>query len=239
MARIEEFEDHCWKDVIDADTVSVYSNYRRETRVGDKPALLAIDLYRLVYEGGPRPPVETTPKHYNTCGKFAHDAIEPTKRLLAAARRAKLPIFYCTQETRPQNRPWGVGSTRHTVKIPPEMYQIYHEFAPQPEDVIITKQRASIFQGTPLLSHLNFLGVKSLIVCGESTSGCVRASCVDAYSVGFHVSLVEECTYDRSELIHKVNLFDLHHKYVDVMKVDEVVGHLNGAAKPATPLAAE
>ena len=231
MARIEDFEDHCWADVIDADTISVYSNYRRETRVGDKPAVLAIDLYRLVYEGGPRPPVETTPQHYNTCGHFAYDAIEPTKRLLAAARRAKLPIFYCTQETRPQNRPAGVGSTRIHRKIDPAMHEIYHEFKPHPEDVIITKQRASIFQGTPLVSHLNYLGIKSLIVCGESTSGCVRASCVDAYSIGFHVALVEECTYDRSALIHKVNLFDLHHKYVDVIKVDEVVDHLDATAE--------
>jgi maleamate amidohydrolase len=238
MARIEDFEDHCWADVIDADTVSVYSNYRRETFVGQKPALLAIDLYRLVYEGGPRPPVETTPQHYNTCGHFAYDAIGPTKRLLAAARRAKVPIFYCTQETRPQNRPWGVNSTRIARKIPPDMFDIYHEFAPQPEDVIITKQRASIFQGTPLVSHLNYLGIKSLIVCGESTSGCVRASCVDAYSVGFHVSLVEECTFDRSAIIHKVNLFDLHHKYVDVMKLDEVVAHLDKSAKK-TSIAAE
>src|SRR5262249_40222552 len=234
MARIENFEDHCWKDVIDADTVSVYSNYRRATFVGDKPAVLAIDLYRLVYEGGPRPPVETTPQHYNTCGHFAYQAIGPTKKLLAAARRAKLPIFYCTQETRPQNRPWGVGSTRIVRHIPPEMFAIYHEFTPEPEDVIITKQRASIFQGTPLVSHLNFLGIKSLIVCGESTSGCVRASCVDAYSLGFHVSLIEECTYDRSAIIHKVNLFDLHHKYVDVMKLDEVVAHLDGLTPKAS-----
>jgi maleamate amidohydrolase len=238
MARIEDFEDHCWSDVIDADTINVYSNYRRETFVGEKPALLAIDLYRLVYEGGPRPPVETTPQHYNTCGHFAYDAIGPTKRLLAAARRAKIPIFYCTQETRPQNRPWGVNSTRIARKIPPDMFEIYHEFVPQPEDVIITKQRASIFQGTPLVSHLNYLGIKSLIVCGESTSGCVRASCVDAYSVGFHVSLVEECTFDRSAIIHKVNLFDLHHKYVDVMKLDEVVAHLDTSANK-TSMAAE
>ena len=66
---------------------------------------------------------------------------------------------------------------------------------------------------------------QSLIVCGESTSGCVRASVVDAYSSGFHVSIVEECTYDRAELTHKVNLFDLHHKYADVMHLDEVVAH--------------
>ena len=79
----------------------------------------------------------------------------------------------------------------------------------------------------------------ALPIC-ESTSGCVRASTVDAYSNGFHVSIVEECTYDRSELIHKVNLFDLHHKYVDVMHLDEVESQLDRiAAKPSTLQAAE
>ena len=76
------------------------------------------------------------------------------------------------------------------------------------------------------------LGVQSLIVCGESTSGCVRASVVDGYSNGFHLCLVEECTYDRAELTHKVNLFDLHHKYADVMHVDEVVAHLDATRLP-------
>ena len=127
----------------------------------------------------------------------------------------------------PQNRPKGAVSTRQRIAVPPDGYAIYHEFTPQPEDVIITKQRASIFQGTPLSSHLSLLGIQSLIVCGESTSGCVRASAVDGYSSGFHVSLVEECTFDRAELTHKVNLFDLHHKYVDVMHLDEVVAHLD------------
>jgi len=109
-------------------------------------------------------------------------------------------------------------------------YDIYREFTPQDSDIVIRKQRASVFQGTPLVSHLTMLGVSSLVVCGESTSGCVRASCVDAYSNGFHVSLVEECTFDRAELTHKVNLFDLHHKYIDVMHVDEVIAHLNRLA---------
>jgi maleamate amidohydrolase len=72
--------------------------------------------------------------------------------------------------------------------------------------------------------------VRTVIVCGESTSGCVRASAVDAYSHGFHVVLVEECCFDRSLLSHKVNLFDLHHKYADVMKVGEVVAHLEAGA---------
>ena len=74
------------------------------------------------------------------------------------------------------------------------------------------------------------MGVDSLIVCGESTSGCVRASVVEGYSYGYHMTVVEECTFDRSMLSHKVNLFDLHHKYADVMKVEEVLTHLKKMA---------
>ena len=87
-----------------------------------------------------------------------------------------------------------------------------------------------MFFGTPLVAHLTQLGVQTLIICGESTSGCVRATAVDAYSFGFHVVLVEECCFDRSILSHKVNLFDMHHKYTDVMHVDEVIAHLDGLA---------
>jgi len=244
MASKEEFEDHCWKDVMSADDMKLYAPYARETFVGPSVAFLAIDLYNAVYRGGPGKPVDLDPQYPNSCGMFAHRAIEPTKRLFAAVRRAGLQVFYCTQETRPNNRPMGAVSTRRKMALPSEAvenYGIYHEFTPQPEDVIITKQRASIFQGTPFLSHLNLLGVRSLIVCGESTSGCVRASTVDAYSNGFHVSIVEECTYDRSELIHKVNLFDLHHKYVDVMHLDDVESHLERLVtdRPSSLQAAE
>ena len=229
MTSIDRFEDHCWKDVVPEADMKLYSFWRRETFVGPRPALLAIDLYDLVYRGGPHSPYELDPQFPNTCGIFAHRAIEPTKRLFAAARSAGIPIFYCTQDTRPNNRPQGAVSTRSSRPRPgPDAFAIYHEFAPQPSDVVIYKQRASIFQGTPLRSHLSLLGIQSLIVCGESTSGCVRASVVDGYSSGFHVSLVEECTYDRAELTHKVNLFDMHHKYADVMHIDEVVAHLEG-----------
>jgi nicotinamidase-related amidase len=229
MASIDKFNDHCWKDVIPEADLQLYAGWRRETFVGPRSALLAIDLYDLVYRGGAHPPIDLNEHYPNTCGIFAHRTIEPTKRLFAVARRAGLPIFYCTQETRPNNRPKGAVSTRNQRPRPgPDGYAIYHEFTPEPSDVVIWKQRASAFQGTPLFSHLSILGIQSLIVCGESTSGCVRASVVDAYSSGFHISLVEECTFDRAELTHKVNLFDLHHKYADVMHLDEVVTHLDG-----------
>lgn len=242
MASADAFENHIWKDVIPADDLMLYAPYARRTFVGPSPAFLAIDLYNAVYRGGAGRPVDLDRLYPNSCGLFAHRAIESTKRLFAAVRRAGLPVFYSTQETRPQNRPKGAFSTKRDMPLPEkveDIYGIYHEFTPHSSDVVITKQRASVFQGTPLLSHLNLLRIHSLIICGESTSGCVRASAVDAYSNGFHVSIVEECTYDRAELTHKVNLFDLHHKYCDVMHVDEVIAHLDGLTQQRTATAAE
>jgi len=227
----EDFENHCWKDVVSPEVLDIYSHYIRKTFVGPSPALLAIDLYELAYQGGAKPVAELHRIHPSSCGEYAHAAIEPTKRLFAAARAAALPIFYTTQDTRTDSLPSRVTATRRQrVQFDPALYTIKGEFKPQTGDVVITKQRASGFYGTPLMAHLTQLGIQTLIVCGESTSGCVRASAVDAYSNGFHVVLVEECCFDRSLLSHKVNLFDLHHKYTDVMHVDEVVDHLDGLA---------
>jgi len=226
-----DFEDHCWKDIVPPDVLGIYAHYERKTFVGPSPALIAIDLYELSYQGGARPVAEVAKTHPSSCGEHAFAAIEPTKRLFAAARAAGLPVFYSTMDTRGDSLPSKVTATkRRNIQVDPALYAIRSDFKPQPGDVVITKQRASIFYGTPLAAHLTQLGVRSLIVCGESTSGCVRASAVDAYSHGFHVTLVEECCFDRSMLSHKVNLFDLHHKYADVMKVDEVVAHLDTMA---------
>ena len=228
---MSDFEDHCWKDVISQDVLDIYANYHRKVFVGPNPALLAIDLYECVYAGGAEEPVTLAKTHPSSCGRYAHAAIEPTKRLVAAAREASMPIFYSTGDTRGESRPNFVTATkRNRPPVKPSDYAIRPEFKPGPHDVVITKQRASVFFGTPLIAHLTQLGVQTLVICGESTSGCVRATAVDAYSYGFHVVLVEECCFDRSPISHKVNLFDMHHKYVDVMHVDEVVAHLGGLA---------
>ena len=222
MAR--DFEDHCWKDVIPAQMLELYKHYQRLTFVGEAPAVLAIDLYELVYQGGPKPVEEVAQAFPSSCGIHAYDAIAPTKQVFAAARAAGLPVIYTTTDTRADSRPGRVAAThRKSTPRDPSVYEIRADFKPEPGDTVITKQRASAFFGTPLIAHLNMLGIRSLIIMGDSTSGCVRASAVDAYSHGFHVTLVEECCFDRCELSHKVNLFDMHHKYCDVMHVDEVV----------------
>ena len=217
------FEDHCWQDVISPEILKTYTPYHRETYIGQRPALLAIDLYNLAYEGGAKEAHELVDTYKSSWGVYAHNAIKPTQELFALARSLKIPVFYTTTETRREAKPDAIYATnRQRVKIDPQAFEIKEEFKPQQGDVVILKQPARRFFGTPLVAHLTQLGVDSLIVCGESTGGCVRASCVDAYSLGYHVSIAEECVFDRSPLSHKVNLFDLHHKYSDVMKLDEV-----------------
>jgi len=225
----DSFENHCWKGIVPAEILEIYASYQRETFVGPQPALLAIDLYECVYQGGPVPVLEAMKSHPSSCGIHAWNAIEPTKRLFAAARAAGLPVIYSTSDVRPHAQQGRVTATKRKRNPPdPAMFQIRPEFKPELQDVIVAKQRASAFYGTPLMAHLTQLGIQTVVMCGESTSGCLRASAVDAFSNGFHVVLVEECCFDRSPLSHAVNLFDLHHKYCDVMLIDEVVRHLEG-----------
>jgi nicotinamidase-related amidase len=225
MLMARDFEDHCWKDIVDDEILEIYEPYRREVHVGRNPAVLAIDLYNKAYQGGNRPLREVNRRYPGSCGENAWKAIEPTQALLAAARRAGLPVIYTTRHADTD----GVRSThRRMGKEAEELYHIKDELTPLPGELVIYKERASGFFGTPLIAHLRKIGADSLIILGESTSGCVRASTVDAYSYGFHTVVVEECTYDRSMLSHKVNLFDLHHKYADVMHLDEVIEHLAG-----------
>ncbi len=221
------FEDHCWQDVVSEEDLELYKHYQRELYIGRRPALLAIDLYNSAYQGGSRPVHEVAKEFPSACGEYAWNAIEPTKQLFAMARARGFPVYYTTGEDRPEARPNRVRSTnRRSAQRGEDPFGIFEAFRPEPEDTIIYKQRASGFYGTPLTAHLTQMGVDSLIVCGESTSGCVRASVVDGYSNGFHVVIAEECVFDRGLLSHKVNLFDLHHKYADVMRLEEIAERL-------------
>ena len=133
----DDFEDHCWKDIVPPDVLDIYTHYSRKTFVGPQAALLAIDLYELAYQGGPKPVAELHKTYPSSCGEHAYAAIEPTKRLFAAARAAGLPIFYTTQDTRPDSAPTRVTATkRRNVPRDPALYTIKGEFKPQPGDVV-------------------------------------------------------------------------------------------------------
>src|SRR5215472_8296433 len=112
-----DFEDHCWKDIVPSDVLDIYTHYERKTFVGPAPALIAIDLYELSYQGGARPVAEVAKTFPSSCGEHAFAAIEPTRRLFAAARAAGLPVFYSTMDTRSHSLPNAVTATRRR-KIP-------------------------------------------------------------------------------------------------------------------------
>src|SRR5690606_16931976 len=119
-------------------------------------------------------------------------------------------------------------------------YELIPEVAPLPHEVVLRKAAPSAFFGTPLDALLRQLAVDSLIVAGESTSGCVRATVVDARSLRFRVTVVEECVFDRTEATHAINLFDMDQKYADVRSIADVIEELlaRDMRHPAAPAAA-
>src|SRR5258705_1670332 len=127
MAR--DFEDHCWKDVIDPETLEIYQAYRRKVYVGDNPAVLAIDLYNKAYMGGDRPVKEVDREFSGSCGENAWKALAPTQKLFAAARRARVPVLYTT----PHVDTGGVQSTnRNPKRMGKDIFDIQAELAPRP-----------------------------------------------------------------------------------------------------------
>ena len=222
-----DFEDHCWRGFVDDETEEIYSHYKRDVFVGENPAVLMVDVYKASYEGGQQRVIDVIKEHPSSCGERAWAMVEPAKQLLEASRAAGIPITYCTGDTRSSSSK-GRATNRQVLNEHNESYDILDELAPEDGELVVYKQRASAFYGTPQMSHLTQMGIQSLIMGGGTTSGCLRAAVQDAKANGFHVTLVEECCYDRTAMNHMVNLFDMHHKYADVMHLDEVLTHING-----------
>lgn len=185
--------------------------------LGRRPALLIIDMQHLLV--GPDRPILEAIDHYRTAmGRHAWQAIPAIQTLLAAARAAQAPVFY----TR-------VLPDRYDADD--EAVQIVDAVAPRDGDVIIDKARSSAFYGTTLLTRLVQRGIDTLILAGNSTSGCVRATAVDARQHGFHPLVPVECVFDRIEASHRISLLDLWMKYAVVQPLAEVISYL--AALPA------
>jgi nicotinamidase-related amidase len=213
---------------------------------GKRPALVLVDLYRWVFGDVRQPLLEAIPEWPSSCGEAAWDAIPHLQRLLAAARAASIPIVHVTGLPASESgvKGWSEAPIGETApytrrRVDPDKaarrFDIVDEVAPLPGEAVLRKAAPSAFFGTLLMAHLHALEVDGIILCGESTSGCVRATCVDAKSYRFKVTVVEECVFDRHEAPHAINLFDMHQKYADVLGIDEVVAHLETlrAAVPA------
>ncbi|HEV8020595.1 MAG TPA: isochorismatase family protein [Candidatus Lustribacter sp.] len=204
---------------------------------GERPALVLIDLYRWVFGDRRQPLLEAMKEWPGSCGETAWDALPHLQRLLGAARAAAIPVVHVTGLHPLDSGVTGwaesPGRSRINTESDPAMaernrrrFDIVDEVAPLPGEVVLRKSAPSGFFGTLLMPQLNALHVDSIILVGESTSGCVRASCVDGRAYRFKMTVVEECVFDRHQAPHAINLFDMHEKYADVLGVDEVVAHL-------------
>lgn len=177
--------------------------------LGTNPMVLVIDMQRLII--GENEHILDAIEEYRTAmGHIAWEAIEEIKPFLATARKHDIPITY----TR-------VVPSSYDDPDHPDL-DIVDPVAPEPGEPVIDKSYASAFYGTDLLSRLVRGGHDSVIIIGNSTSGCVRATAVDAKQNGFSVLLAQECIFDRIEASHKIGLLDLWMKYAEVLERAEV-----------------
>lgn len=232
----EHADQHCWDDVIGADERLIASRYETQRPLGARPALLLIDCYSKVFGNRPQPLAEAIEEWPATCGTAGWQALPHLESLLEGARAAGVPVIHTTGEARPGAR-LGAATLRARVEGEDELagYEIVPSLEPVDGELVARKSRASAFFGTPVSTWLRQLDADTLIVAGETTSGCVRASVVDAYSLGLRVAVVEEATFDRSLLSHKVNLFDMHLKYASVLHLRQVLQYLHAPAPGALP----
>jgi maleamate amidohydrolase len=209
------------------------SGYGARQGFGKRPALLIIDVNRAFCGDRPEPILESIRKWRNSCGEDAWVALKYIRALIDKAHEKGLPVIYTTGVRRADL--WDSGSwawknsrsaedlSNKTAISNVDGNEIVAEIAPAPSDIVVYKQKPSGFFGSNLTSYLTLFGADSLIVTGTTTSGCVRASVIDAFSLNYRIALAEEGCFDRSQASHAINLCDMNAKYADVVTTAEVL----------------
>jgi nicotinamidase-related amidase len=229
-----------WDDFMTDQDRAVYaaSGYGARGGFGDRPALIVVDV-TYAFTGEPGESILDSVSRWRTsCGPTAWRAIPVIARLLSSARACRLPVFFSTGvDPRPDGfdrGAWAYKSSRaaedRTQRAPDlRANDIVAELAPLPQEFVLPKMKPSAFHATPLLGYLIELGVDTLIVCGTTTSGCVRGTVIDAFNHNFRVGVVEDGTFDRFESSHAMSLFDLDAKYADVVGSADALHYLDHA----------
>lgn len=195
------------------------AGFGRAVPRGTRPAVLVID-----YTYG-----FTDPGRYPTAADMTAQ-IEATRRLTDLARSKGFPVIYTVIAYQPGEiamLPWlRKASGMAALLEGSRLVEVDARTGIQPGDPVITKKGASAFAGTHLAALLTGAGVDTLVVTGATTSGCVRASVVDAVQAGFNVLVPADCCADRAEAPHDANLYDIGQKYGDVTDAADIAGWL-------------
>lgn len=210
----------------------IFSAAGWEQRIGfgKRPALIVVDVTINFVGEEPEPISESIKKWPMSCGEDGWAAMAVISRLLGAARAKGIPVIYTTFAWRPDGFDFGGWAWKNSRAMENERVlilgnEISPEIAPQPTDIVVIKKKPSAFFGTPLMGYLIDLKVDSLIVTGTTTSGCVRATVIDGFSNNLRCTLVEDGCFDRSEISHAINLFDMNAKAADVVPSEEVFAY--------------
>jgi len=203
-------------------TQDLSANYKRayDNRLGfgESPALILVDFVQAYFD--------------ESCALYAgvEDALESALKVRAVARTVGIPVIYTNVVYHDEGRDGGVFFRKAPVLknflVGDPMGAWPSGLQPAEDEQVISKQYPSAFFGTSLASTLKELGVDTLIITGVTTSGCIRATCVDAMSNGFIPIVVADACGDRHEAPHEANLFDMNAKYADVVSESETIGHL-------------
>ena len=237
-----------WDDVltgVDREVYEAFLQYRPRKELGKRPAVLIIDVNYAWVGLKPEPVLDSIKTFLTSCGEAGWQAIPHIQDLLSVARDTGIPVMYSTvADSQVSVTGWAsrVRDPQGPRLLEDEELEkqrlgqtIVKEIEPQPRDIVLRKRAASVFNGTPLLSHLNEMNIDTLLVAGTSTSGCVHATAVDAACANFYVGIVEECTFDRLEISHKSALLNMHLKYGVVMSLGETMEYLKTGAEATVP----
>ncbi len=204
------------------------AGYHARQQWGNRPALILIDFARAYFE--PESPL------YGADG--CASALESARRLLKAARESGVPVIF----TEVKYLQGGVDGGVFYRKTPPlacfedgnPLQTLAEGLDVRDGEILITKQYPSAFFATSLAATLTAMGVDTAVLTGVTTSGCVRASCIDAMSHGFITLVVEEAVGDRDPRPHEANLFDMSAKYADVIAENEAMAYFAEAGTAKT-----
>jgi maleamate amidohydrolase len=186
---------------------------------GERPAVLVIDLQYAF----------TDPAFPMGGAELVERAVEGTARLLETARRAEVPVYQTVVAWRDDGSDIGLWPLKlpqlREVTLESRWAKV-DERVWEDSDLLIVKKWPSFFHGTPLLSLLTAAHHDTVIVTGCMTSGCVRATVVDAFSYGYRTLVAEDCVGDQGREGHESNLRDVHRRYAEVTSSEEVIAYL-------------
>jgi len=215
-----------WDDLLSENDRKCLANrpsIRQRRELGVNPVLVVIDMQSGVI-GEDRPAYEQNDRLPMACGSAAWTAIRHLQEMIPAARQAGIPVFYSRHVYRPESGLTVAPDSSFRAEDPGS--ELTGELPREPGDLYIEKNRPSIFFQTPTVYMLMSRGIDTLLVTGNTTSGCIRASAIDGIGYGFKVAVIGDCVFDRIELSHKASLFDLSYKYCDVIGLNDAYQYI-------------